>query len=238
MSLSFPPGAINGQVYQGWVFDGEKWNPNWASKFVTSVNGKAGALMPADVIGAGNRVLVASKVTTAAVASLDMFYDFSTTTYDQYELDIYDCQTSSDNINIYMRVSTDGSTFLADSNYQYATVYTPNAPPSGYAQATGASASSAFMLGQGAGQSLYYTADIRARMSMWGTTDRWKYIMSSGVSSIGASVYLYVSTGLYGGATGKQPIKGISIIPTPGGGYTINRGVANLYGLVKNVGAG
>jgi hypothetical protein len=55
MSLSFPPSAINGQVYQGWVFDGEKWNPNWASLFVTSVNNKSGALMPADVVGSGNR---------------------------------------------------------------------------------------------------------------------------------------------------------------------------------------
>lgn len=227
MSLSFPPSAINGQVYQGWVFDGEKWNPNWASLFVTSVNNKSGALMPADVVGAGNRVLLSIKTTTASVASIDTFYDFSQTTYDQYEIDIYDLQTSADADNMFMRISTDGSTFLSDGNYQYGLVYVNDA---GTVQGSGYNVGSGMGFGAANSAANGYLTECRIFTSMLWTTDRVKYWRFETVTSVGASVIHYNGGGLYAGATYKQPFKGFSIFPQSG---TITRGVVALYGLVK-----
>lgn len=44
MSLSFPASPALNQVYQGWIWNGASWDPNYASNFVTSINGQKGAV--------------------------------------------------------------------------------------------------------------------------------------------------------------------------------------------------
>jgi hypothetical protein len=231
MSLSFPPGALNGQVYQGWVFDGEKWNPNWASKFVTSVNGKSGALMPADVAGPGQRVLIQSHVVAPAApaASIDMFYAF-TNQYDEYELDIYDLQAAvSQNLNLF--VSTDGSTFLTDASYAYAMMYTGST--GGAVASGGGNAVSGMSIGFTPLVSAGYLGASYTKFALPWTTDRYKYFLSKSFTHASGVIYRYSQTGVYLGTNGLLPLKGLSIRT----GGNITRAVANLYGIVK-AGAG
>jgi hypothetical protein len=227
MSLSFPPGAINGQVYQGWVFDGVKWNPNWAANFVTSVNNKSGALMPADVVGPANRVLLMNKTVVPAspAATIDMFYNF-TNQYDQYELDIYDYQSVGATGNCYLEVSFDGSTFLQDASYHYVSIYAQagvaGVNSAGSVSATGIYLGSAVASAGG-------VSETRVKFSMPWTTDRYKYFMVDHVVTLSA-IMRFSGAGAYLGSAGIQPLKGLRVkFDSP----NVARGVVNLYGLVK-----
>jgi hypothetical protein len=227
MSISFPPGAINGQVYQGWVFDGEKWNPNWASKFVTSVNNKSGALMPADVVGPANRVLLMNKtvLTSAPAASVDLIYDFSVTTYDQYELDIYDYQPAVLAANCYLQVSFDGATFQSDASYHYVSIY---AQAGQAVTGTGSVTGVGIYLGAGAAAASQLT-ETRVKFSMPWATDRYKIFMVDHVTAM-TGVARFTGAGGYLGSGGIQPLKGLRVKFDSG---NVARAAVNLYGLVK-----
>ena len=58
MSLSFPTSPSVGQTYQGWKWNGSAWDPNYSNNFVTSFNGRTGAvtLNSADIGAANARV--------------------------------------------------------------------------------------------------------------------------------------------------------------------------------------
>jgi hypothetical protein len=218
--------SLNGQLYVQYV-DPSTQALSWVIANTT----------PAPAPAAGTRILLASKtvVTTAPVATIDMFYAF-TNQYDQYELDIYDLQASVDSTSIYLDVSTDGSTFDATAVYQFVSLYGYGAGGATTANANGSNSAGAIAITSASTAASGMLAEARIKFSMPWTTDRYKYFLSDSTTSVGASgIYRSCTSGVYAGS--KLPLKGLRIVPTTGSGVNIIRAVMNLYGIVK-AGAG
>jgi hypothetical protein len=218
--------SLNGQLYVQYV-DPSTQALSWVIANTT----------PAPAPATGTRILLMSKtvVTTAPVATLDMFYAF-TNQYDQYELDIYDLQVSVDSTSVYLDVSTDGSTFDTTGVYQFVTLYGYGAGGATTANANGSNSAGAIAITSASSAASGMVSEARVKFSMPWTTDRYKYFLSDSTASVGASgIYRSCTSGVYAGS--KLPLKGLRLVPTTGSGVNIIRAVMNLYGLVK-AGAG
>lgn len=178
----------------------------------------------------GSRVLLMSSIVAPAspVAAVNMFRNFDNT-YDQYELECYDVQVSASSASVYMRVSTDGSTFDSTANYAVGQTYGSANNTGGFSGATGNS--SMILLGALSNVAAAL-AESRTRFSMPYTTDRWKYFNHSTLSQGATPGSTVVHAGLI--YTNTAALKGLGIAVTSG---NITRGVFNLYGIVK-AGAG
>jgi hypothetical protein len=213
--------SLNGQLYVQYV-DPSTQALSWVIANST----------PSPAPAVGTRILLQSHVVAPAApaATIDMFYAF-TNQYDQYELDIYDLQSSADSDNVFLQLSVDGSTFQSEASYQYGSmgVGTP-----GTVQASGNTTTEMFIGLTNTSATYGFVGEIRVKFSMPWTTDRLKFFLSDCVTGIAGGVYRYCNGGLYGMPNGKQPLKGLRILLATG---TITRAVANLYGIVK-AGAG
>ena len=232
MSLSFPATPTLNQIYQGWIWNGNAWDPNFGAKFVTSINGKSGALGPSDVPGVGNRVLLSSQIVipSAPAPQVTFVYNFATSPYEQFDIEVYDAQAAAAG-NFAIQYSFDGSTFLADANYYYASVYglsTSNAPGGGGTQVgTYLAAGSIFTGGM--------LMEARYRLTMPGTTDRNKVLAGISVGYGGSGLIVTHFGGTYAGASQYQSLRGLRFATSSG---NITRGVFNVYGIVTANSAG
>ena len=221
MSLSFPPGAAVGTVYQGFVFDGVKWMPNFAAMFVTSINGKGGALGPADVPGVGNRVLLSSAIVTSAVATVDFLYDFDNT-YDEYEVDCYNVMADTASAVFSARYSWDGATFDTTSQYLWWFNLGQSNSTANIFGASGSYIALSPALNAG------YIVGLLGRLRVPWTTDRPKNLEWTRSGTGSAAWFAGTGCGTYNLFT--TPLRGIRFFMSTG---NIVRGVFNLHGIVK-----
>jgi hypothetical protein len=229
MSLSFPPGALNGQVYQGWVFDGEKWNPNWASKFVTSIAGKSGALAQADAAGSGNRVLLATVNVSAAVQFVN-FNGYFGTTYDEYQIDC-ECIAPAADALFYMQMSYDGTTWSTTSD-NWAAWYTVYVNPATGAPAAGAVQYIGF---SSTAHGSTYDNTVWIKLPRPWDTGRPKNMSAISVGANGSnSGFISTAGGGYQGASpaGYPAVTAVRFMYAAGGTINIARGTFKLYGIV------
>jgi hypothetical protein len=225
MSLAFPASPSTGQIYQGWRFNGSAWDPNYAANFVTSFNGRAGAVVPqpGDATS-GNRVLLQSQAVASSVASVSMFYNFSNA-FDLYELEIYDvAMGAGSNAFFALQASYDGATFPTETSWFFAGMYT-------YSGVTAvASVNSGnfgyFMIGVTPLASANYAAFYRLRFAKPWATDRPHYFLadSTGHAANGVGPLVFA-----GSNANQSAIRGFRIYDT--GGVPITRGTFKLYGI-------
>lgn len=230
MSLAFPASPSTGQIYQGWRWSGTSWDPNYAANFVTSFNGRAGAvvLQPSDTTS-GNRVLLKSASVSTAGPSFPFFFDFSTVTqYDEFELVVYNVLMSAGTPSSFaMRISWDGSTWDATSNYAHAYSYAASGAAGG---STGSVAVAYAAIGNSPQVSPNMVfLSVVSFFKPWSTTT-YKMFMWQNLSWAASGFYSGVGTSGY--AAGPiQPIKGLLFFDI--GGATLSAGTFELYGIVK-----
>ena len=112
MSLSFPTSPTTGQIYQNWKWSGSSWDPVFGNQFVTSYNGRTGAVVPVTTDATtGNRVLLATFTVTTALAYVTAFQNSFDGTYDHYEVEVQEWgMTTTGNDTPGFQVTTDGGT--------------------------------------------------------------------------------------------------------------------------------
>jgi hypothetical protein len=201
---------------------------------VSTFNGRAGAvtLTATDITGAGgaaaagNRVELWSYVVTSSVANVTMLYTF-TTTYDVYEMDIYDVAVASPgDANIVAVVSTNGTTFdTTNGNYAYA----GNFASANNTGGAGGSAWSNLQLGPSPGATAGYVGNYNVRIYLPGTTNRYKQTFSNACAL--GSVYFQQGAVASYYAANMLPWRGLRFsCDAPS---NITRGVFKLYGINK-----
>jgi hypothetical protein len=209
----FPTGGNTGQIL----------TKNSATNYDASWQTSTSTLQP------GARVLLATAAVAPpnAVATVDMFYNF-TNTYDEYEIDIYDLQVTTSGNWFGIRESWDGSTFDASSNYYYTYENQVSNNTGGYG---GGGPVALGFLGVGPVTGAQYLSYTKVKFAMPWTTDRNKYFMSDSVMHVPNGVSRYNVSFANVAAAAIQPIKGFRFMDNGGGNIT--RGVFNLYGIVK-----
>jgi hypothetical protein len=224
MSLAFPANPTTGQIYQGWRFSGTSWDPNYAANFVTSFNGRAGAVVsqPSDT-QSGNRVLVATQTVSAAVAAVTFT---GLGAYDDYEMDCLNLHANVDSGGGF-QFSNDGTTWLT-SGYYYA-FYAANSSNTG--AFAGSTAGTSVPLPVLIGGAANYTGFIFARFPrVTGTLFKFTAFEQLGLYGSGAFGY-GACGGLYGGAAPPlPPTTAIRFITNSPNTFT---GIFNLYGKAK-----
>lgn len=225
MSLSFPASPSVGTVYQGWTWNGAAWDPNYSSKFVTSYNGRVGAVMPnvADV-QSGNRVLVASVVGASPVTNLGLFYNF-TTAYDIYELEGYGVQFTVEG-SLFMHVSVDGSTFDASASYVDLLYFVGSSGNT--VGGLGLAGQTYSQISTGHGSMAGVSLAVKLQFIQPGRADIYKYFMGDCATHGSTAVYRSAVGGAYLG--NFSPLKGLQFYPGNGGNLI---GTFNVYGIVK-----
>jgi hypothetical protein len=225
MSLAFPASPSAGQIYQGWRWSGTSWDPNYAANFVTSFNGRSGAVVPqASDVTSGNRVLLQGQAVASSVASVSMFYNFSNA-FDVYELEIYDLAMGAGSQGYLALVASyDGATFPAETSWFFASMYTYSAGTT--VASVNASNFSFFMLGISPLAATNLAPFYRCRFTKPWAADRPHYFLcnsiGSGVSGVGPLVTA-------GSNSNQTAIRGFRIADNSG--VPITRGTFKLYGI-------
>lgn len=217
MSLSFPASPTTGQNYQQWAWDGSKWVPAQGTKQI------------------GARVLLSSNVVApgSPVASVQIIRTFDNT-YDQYEIDGYDWQSSAEGYPM-LSCSNDGSTWdITSGNYWNSGVYTTSYPTANTGAWVGATASLIFITPTTINPGATHWSKCNIRFTLPWTTDREKIFEVRTTHYSGNNGYThYIGAGTWA-AGSYPPLKGLRLQTNVG---NITRGVFNLYGIVK-AGAG
>jgi hypothetical protein len=227
MSLAFPASPSTGQIYQGWRFNGSAWDPNYAANFVTSFNGRSGAVaLQAGDATSGNRVLLQSQAVASSVASVSMFYNFNNA-FDLYELDIYDLTVGAGSpVYLALQASYDGATFPAESTWFFASMFTYHSSSS--VASVNAANQSFLMLGVSPLASSTATRPIYlVKFAKPWTTDRSHYFLSDCVGHGSFGVGPLVTGGVN---VNTAAIRGFKFFDS--GGVPITGGTFKLYGVV------
>lgn len=185
------------------------------------------AAMAAGPAVSGARVLLSSTTISTAVASVDMFGNWSAT-YDMLELVTYDLICATADTPVIVRISLDGSTFDAGANYF-------NGWGLGtYSSGGGGSNTGAVLSG-------WYVSTSVTALSAHPNQCTMK-IRLGAVGGAGPSVTALAATwnsntlagmflgGAYSPSPIATPVQGLRVIPTTG---NLTRGVVKLYGIVK-----
>jgi hypothetical protein len=229
MSLAFPASPSTGQIYQGWRFNGSAWDPNYAANFVTSFNGRSGAVaLQSGDATSGNRQLLWSQVVTTSVPTVDMFYNFSTA-FDRYEIDIYDLQAASGTNNIFAALASwDGSTFDTTTNYTGVILFNAS---TAVAPAGGAWNTSYIWVGNAPTVNSVAQGNYLMRINSPGRSDRYKYFNTYCWMYADSGSFQELSTGTVASVAGLQPLRGLRFFIA--GGINITRGAFKLYGITN-----
>jgi hypothetical protein len=225
MSLAFPASPTTGQIYQGWKWSGSSWDPNYAANFVTSFNGRAGAVVsqPGDT-ASGNRVLIATQTVSAAVAAVTFT---GLGAYDDYEMDCLNLRANVDSGGGF-QFSNDGTTWLTSGYY-----YGYNYVNSGNAGAFGGSAAGVLIACPALiGGAANYTGFVFARFPrVTGTLYKHGSFEQFGFSGSSSFVYGAVGGAWAGTAPPNPPTTAIRFIANSPN--TLTSGIFNLYGKAK-----
>lgn len=232
MSLSFPSNPTTGQTYQNWVWDGSRgsWQPNFGAQFVTSFNGRAGAvtLQPSDNT-VGNCVLIASQKVAPGAPVATLTFTNLPTTFDEYLISVYGHQTDTGAVHLGLKLSTDnGSTWNDGGNNYYNTWSFSDSASTGNAAGWGSALpylmiiQNVALLASNSSHALAYVPLLPINgISKY---FRWESVNqnANGVGQMRGGGSL--SSSLIG------PINALRFMQTSG---NISRGIFNVYGLAR-----
>jgi hypothetical protein len=205
MALDFPSSPTTGQIFQGWQWDGVKWI--------------AVAPLPAPP-SSGNRVLISRQVVSSAVASVNFLSGIGAT-YDDYELVVMGAKPAAIT-SLYLRFSTDGTTWITSSSYGGFVVYVNTSAPTSvsgnYSAAAGIAAPGNVGTNYGDYLRLRFNRAIAGSQTVWDlvhfANDNTNQLYGSG----GGAIYT------------AQPVVGIQALFNA---QNCVAGTFSLYGIVK-----
>ena len=177
---------------------------------------------------AGAKILISTQTVSSAVASVD-FTSGIDSTYDEFELHIFNCRPVTDGSTAWLRISTDGGATWKTGSTDY--VYAWGFFTSAAAQSQAGAAAAQISLGP----TNWNTATAAMHMIMrfaqpWNSTYR-KYFFWDSSNHNSTTFYRTQGSGLYAG-TGPDltPVNGIRFLFSSG---NVAAGTFNLYGIKK-----